>query len=61
MFMNKWMFIFCKYECHSYALFLTYAKLTSYSTRHVQISNDAKLNMIDGAYKDFRGLYPQYP
>jgi hypothetical protein len=55
------MFIFCKYECHSYALFLTYAKLTSYSTRHVQISNDAKLNMIDGAYKDFRGLYPQYP
>jgi hypothetical protein len=51
--MNKWMFTFCKYNCHSFILCLPYAKLTSYSTRHVQISNDTKLNMIDGAYKDF--------
>jgi hypothetical protein len=27
----------------------------------MQISNDAKLNMADGAYNDFQGLYPQYP
>jgi hypothetical protein len=28
-FMNKWMFTFCKYNCHSFALYLLYAKLTS--------------------------------
>jgi hypothetical protein len=27
----------------------------------VQISNDVKLNMTDGAYKDFRGPYPRHP
>jgi hypothetical protein len=27
----------------------------------MQISNDAKLNMTDGAYKDFWGLYPWHP
>jgi hypothetical protein len=27
----------------------------------MQISNDAKLNMADGAYKDFQGLYPRRP
>jgi hypothetical protein len=32
---------------------LPYTKLSSYSTRHVQISNDAKINMADGAHKDF--------
>jgi hypothetical protein len=51
--MNKSMFTFCKYNCHSFALCLPYAKITSYSTGHVQISNDEKLNMVDGAYKDF--------
>jgi hypothetical protein len=51
--MNKSMFTFCKYNCHSFALCLPYAKITSYSTGHVQISNDEKLNMADGAYKDF--------
>jgi hypothetical protein len=34
-------------------LCLPYVKLSSYSTGHMQISNDAKLNMVDGAYKDF--------
>jgi hypothetical protein len=47
-FMNKWMFTFCKYNCHSFALCLPYAKLTSESTRRMQISNDAKLNMAEG-------------
>jgi hypothetical protein len=28
-FMNKWVFTFCKYDCHSFALCLPYAKLTS--------------------------------
>jgi hypothetical protein len=27
----------------------------------MQISNGAKLNMVDGAYKDFRGCYPRHP
>jgi hypothetical protein len=31
---------------------LPYARLSSYSTEHMQISNDAKLNMVDGANKD---------
>jgi hypothetical protein len=51
--MNKWMFTFCKYNCHFFTLCLLYAKLTSYSTGHVQIFNDAKLNMTYGVYKDF--------
>jgi hypothetical protein len=34
-------------------LCLPYAKLSSYSIGHVQISNDAKLNLTDGAHKDF--------
>jgi hypothetical protein len=51
--MNKWMFTFCKCNCHSFILYLPYAKLTSYSTRLMQISNDAKLIMIDSAYKSF--------
>jgi hypothetical protein len=51
--MNKWMFIFCKYNYHSFALCLPYAKHTSYSTGHVQISNDAKLKMTDDVYMDF--------
>jgi hypothetical protein len=50
--MNKWMFTFCKCNCHSFALCLHYVKLSSYSTGHVQIFNDAKLNMADGAHKD---------
>jgi hypothetical protein len=32
--------------------------LTSYSTGHMQIYNDAKINMADGAYKDVRGTKP---
>jgi hypothetical protein len=43
------------------SLCLPYARLSPYSTRHMQISNDAKLNMVDGAYKDFRGPYPRHP
>jgi hypothetical protein len=31
----------------------TLCKLTSYSTGVMQISNDAKLIMVDGAYKNF--------
>jgi hypothetical protein len=50
--MNKWMFTFYT-NCHSLTLCLPYAKLSSYSTGHVQISNDAKLNMADGVHKDF--------
>jgi hypothetical protein len=34
-------------------LCLPYTSLSSYSTGHMQISNDAKLNMTDGVYKDF--------
>jgi hypothetical protein len=58
--MNKWMFTFYKYNCHSFALWLPYAKLTSHSTGHVQISNDVKLNMIDGAYKGVQGVELQH-
>jgi hypothetical protein len=43
---------FCKCNCHSFTLCLPYAKLTSYSTEYMQISNDAKLIMADGAYQD---------
>jgi hypothetical protein len=42
-------------------LCLPYARLSSYSTRHMQISKDTKLNMADGAYKDFRGPCPRHP
>jgi hypothetical protein len=56
--MNKWMFTFCKCNCHSFTLCLPYAKLTSYSTGHMQISNDAKLIIVDGAYQDLRGPDP---
>jgi hypothetical protein len=52
---------FCKCNCHSFALCLSYAKLSSYSIGNVQISNDAKLNMVDGAHKDFLGPYPRHP
>jgi hypothetical protein len=41
-------------------LCLPYAKISSYSTGHMQISNDAKLNMADGAYKDIRGTEPRH-
>jgi hypothetical protein len=51
--MNKWMFTICKCNCLSFILCLPYAKLTLYSTRHTQISNDAKLIMADGAYRGF--------
>jgi hypothetical protein len=34
--------------------------LTSYSTGHLQIFNDAKLNMPDGAYRDVHGTEPQH-
>jgi hypothetical protein len=44
---------FCKCHCHSFTLCLPYAKPASYSIGYVQISNDAKLNMTDGTYKDF--------
>jgi hypothetical protein len=57
---NKWMFTFCKYNClpfHCAYLML----LSSYSTGHMQISNDAKLIMVDGTYKDIRGAEPRHP
>jgi hypothetical protein len=41
------MFTFCKYNCHFVALCLPYAKLSSYSTGHVQIPNDANHIMFD--------------
>jgi hypothetical protein len=50
---GKWMLPFVNTIVTLFALCLPYAKITSYSTRHVQISNDAKLNITDGAYKDF--------
>jgi hypothetical protein len=34
-------------------LCLPYARLSSYSTGHMQIANDAKFNTADSAYKDF--------
>jgi hypothetical protein len=49
---NKRMFTVCKYNCHSFTLYLRYAKLTSYSTGLMQKSNDTMLNMIDGVHKD---------
>jgi hypothetical protein len=42
---------FCKCNCHSFILYLPYAYLTSYSTRLLQVSNDAKLFMADVAYE----------
>jgi hypothetical protein len=44
-----------------FALCLPYAKLSSYSTGLVQRSNDVKLNVTDGVYKDVRGVEPQHP
>jgi hypothetical protein len=51
--MNKWMFTFCKYNCFPFSLCVPCPRLSTYSTGHMQICNDAKLNMADGAYKDF--------
>jgi hypothetical protein len=39
-------------------IMLPYARLSSHPTGHMQISNDTKLNMTDGAYKDFQGAEP---
>jgi hypothetical protein len=44
-----------------FSLCLLYARLSSYSTGHMQISNDAKINMVDGAYKDIQGAEPRQP
>jgi hypothetical protein len=55
--MNKWMFTRVN-TVVSLFIMLPYARLSSHSTGHMQISNDAKLNMTDGAYKDFRGAEP---
>jgi hypothetical protein len=52
--MNKWMFTICKSNCHSFTLCLLYPKLISYFSGHMQISNDAKLIMADGAYQGLR-------
>jgi hypothetical protein len=51
--MNKWMFTFCKCNCHYVTLCLPYAKLASYHTGHVQIFNSVNLNVADGAHKEF--------
>jgi hypothetical protein len=40
---------FDKCNCYSVALSLPYAKLASYSTGLMQVSNDPKLIMADGA------------
>jgi hypothetical protein len=50
---NKWMFTFCKCNCHSVTLCLPYSKLSLYSTGHLQISNGVNLNVADGVHKDF--------
>jgi hypothetical protein len=42
---------FCKYNCHTFILYLPYLWLTSYSTELLQFSHDAKLFMADGAYE----------
>jgi hypothetical protein len=60
-FQGKMDVTFGKCNCYSFALCLPYGTLASYSTRLIQVSNDAKLNKADGAYKDFRGLYPRHP
>jgi hypothetical protein len=52
---------FCKCNCHSFTLYLPYAKLTSYSTWLMQISNDVKLIVADGAYKNLWGPNTQHP
>jgi hypothetical protein len=54
--MNKRMFTICKCNCHSFTLYLCYAKLTPYSTGLIQTSKDAMLNMTDDAHKDDRGI-----
>jgi hypothetical protein len=36
-------------------IMLPYARLSSHSIGHMQISNDVKLNMTDGVYQNFRG------
>jgi hypothetical protein len=59
--MNKRIFTICKCNYDSFALYLHYAKLLSYSTGLMQISNGAKLNMADGVYKDVRGAKPRHP
>jgi hypothetical protein len=40
---------FGKFNCYSFALCLPYAKLASYSTGLMQVPNDPKLIMADGA------------
>jgi hypothetical protein len=52
MLMNKWMLPFINANATFFTLCLPYTKLSSYSTGHVQISNDVKLSMADGAHKD---------
>jgi hypothetical protein len=41
---------FLEIQLSPFSLYLPYAMLSSYFTGHLQISNDAKLNMADGAY-----------
>jgi hypothetical protein len=55
--MNKWMLTYVN-TVVSLFIMLPYVRLSSHSTGHMQISNDAKLNMTDGAYKDFQGAEP---
>jgi hypothetical protein len=47
-FQGKMDVTFGKCNCYSFALCLPYAKLASYSTRLMQVSNDPKLIMVDG-------------
>jgi hypothetical protein len=48
-FQGKMDVTFGKCNCHSFTLCLPYAKLASYSTGLMQVSNDTKLIMADGA------------
>jgi hypothetical protein len=43
--------ILCKCNCLSFILYLPYVWLISYSTGVLQLSNDSKLVMTDGAYE----------
>jgi hypothetical protein len=47
--MNEWMFNYVNIVVSLFVM-LPYVRLSSHSTEYMQISNDVKLNMRDGAY-----------
>jgi hypothetical protein len=54
-FINKWMFTFVN-TIVPFPLCLHYARLSSYSTGCMQISNDAKLIMLDDASRTLSSI-----